>query len=165
VGLLACHRGVIFVFLVCLIYNRSALTVLIPFLLRHPYTTIDLYDDCTIFVNLKQSTISKKFHFTRVCKNAILSFCRTSSDLRLTLLKRSFKQFKNIPKGPGKSIALLSAFRNGLSTPDSAFRSNVTLACFCCPPQCDVRVLPAGGERWKAESMLTLAESRAVNLP
>jgi hypothetical protein len=119
---------------------------------------------CFVFES-EPSIISKKFHFTKVCKNAILSFCRTSSDLRLTLLKRSFKQFKNIPKGPGKSTALLSAFSNGLSAPDSAFRSNVTLVCFRFPPQCDVRVLPAGGEWRKAESTLALAESRAVNLP
>ncbi len=69
-------------------------------------------------------------------------------------------------------MALLSAFRNGLSAPDSAFRPNVTLACFRFLPQCDVSVLPAGREQQKAEStltlaesILTLAESRAVNLP
>jgi hypothetical protein len=69
-------------------------------------------------------------------------------------------------------MALFSAFRNGLSAPDSAFRPNVTLVCFRLPPQCDVSVLLAGRERQKAEStlmlaesILTLAESRAVNLP
>jgi hypothetical protein len=58
--------------------------------------------------------------------------------------------------GPGKSTALLSAFHNGLS----AYRF---------PPQCYVCVLPAGREGEvsgrKAESLLTLAESRAVGLP
>jgi len=47
-------------------------------------------------------------------------------------------------------MAHISAFRNGLS----AFRPNVT---FC--------VLPAGGERQKAESTLMLAEIGAVDLP
>ncbi len=58
--------------------------------------------------------------------------------------------------GPGKSTALLSAFRNGLSA-------------YLFPPQCYISVLPAGGEGEesgrKAESLLTLAESRAVGLP
>ncbi len=62
----------------------------------------------------------------------------------------------SIIKGPGKSTALLSAFRNLLS----AFRFL---------PQCYISVLPAGGEgaeiRWKEESLLTLVESRAVGLP
>ncbi len=58
-----------------------------------------------------------------------------------------------------------STFRNGLSAPDSAFRPNVTLVCFRFLPQCDISVLPAGGEQQKAESMLTLALSRAFNLP
>jgi hypothetical protein len=61
-------------------------------------------------------------------------------------------------EGPGKSTALLSA-------PDSAFRPNVMLACFRFPPQCDIGMLPAGGEWRKVESTLTLAERRAVNLP
>jgi hypothetical protein len=68
-------------------------------------------------------------------------------------------------KGQGKSMALLSAFRNSLFTPASTFCLNVMLAFFHFPPQCDISVLPGGGERQKAESMLTLAESRAVNLP
>ncbi len=70
--------------------------------------------------------------------------------------------------GKGKltwvQVNLLSAFRSSLSAPDFAFRPNVMLACFQFLPQCDVSVLPAGGEQQKAESMLTLAESRAVNL-
>jgi hypothetical protein len=60
--------------------------------------------------------------------------------------------------GPGKSMALLSAFRNRLCV--STFRF---------PPQRYISVLPAGGEvvesRRKAESPLTLAESRAIGLP
>jgi hypothetical protein len=41
----------------------------------------------------------------------------------------------------------------------------VTLVCFRFPQQCDISMLPAGGEQQKVESMLTLAESRGVNLP
>jgi len=55
-----------------------------------------------------------------------------------------------ILRGPGKSTALLSTFRNGLS----AFRPNVTLACY-----------QQAGRGQKVESPLTLAESRTVGLP
>jgi hypothetical protein len=45
-------------------------------------------------------------------------------------------------------MALLSAFRNGLSAPLSAFRPNVTLAWYLQAggPQSDVNVVPAGWE-------------------
>jgi hypothetical protein len=41
--------------------------------------------------------------------------------------------------GPGKLTTLLSAFCNGLF-------ANVMLGCFCFPPQCDISMLPAGGD-------------------
>ncbi len=60
----------------------------------------------------------------------------------------NYKQFHKWG-GPGKSTALLSAFRNGLSAPFSACAPMLLLRFL---PQCYVNVLPAGregGVRWQ----------------
>jgi len=75
----------------------------------------------------------------------------SGNDSKLSVENASPSALKSLCKwGPGKSLARISAFYNGLS----AFRPNVTLACY-----------QQAGRGQKAESLLTLAESRAVGLP